>query len=94
MTARERRQAGAARGNFIFAAVVLPGIAAVLLLVMAAGRAAEPAARAAVTPAQIAACAPDAQRFCLQHLGSREAVKACMIAHKPQLSETCRAAFR
>jgi hypothetical protein len=46
------------------------------------------------TAAQITACAPDAQRFCLQHLGNREATRACMIAHKKQLSETCKAAFR
>jgi hypothetical protein len=46
------------------------------------------------TPAQIAACAPDAQRFCLQHFGNHEAMRACMIEHKKQLSETCRAAFR
>jgi hypothetical protein len=46
------------------------------------------------TAAQIAACAPDAQRFCLQHLGNREAMRACMIEHKKQLSETCKATFR
>jgi hypothetical protein len=46
------------------------------------------------TAAQIAACAPDARRFCLRHFGDREAMKACMIEHKKQLSETCRAAFR
>jgi hypothetical protein len=48
----------------------------------------------APTAAQIAACTPDAQHFCLQHVGSRDAIKACMIAHKSQLSESCRAAFR
>jgi hypothetical protein len=48
----------------------------------------------APTAAQIAACAPDAQRLCLQHFGSREAIRACMIAHVNQLSETCKAAFR
>ncbi len=48
----------------------------------------------APTAAQIAACAPDAQRFCLRHFGDRAAVRACMIEHKNQLSETCRATFR
>ncbi len=48
----------------------------------------------APTAAQIAACTPDAQRFCLQHIGNHAAVRACMIAHIKQLSETCRAAFR
>jgi hypothetical protein len=46
------------------------------------------------TAAQIAACAPDAQRFCLQHLANRDAMRACMIEHKKQISETCKAAFR
>jgi hypothetical protein len=46
------------------------------------------------TAAQIAACAPDAQRLCLQHFGNHEAMRACMIEHKKQLSETCKAAFR
>jgi hypothetical protein len=48
----------------------------------------------APTAAQIAACTPDAQRLCLQHVGDRTAMRACMIAHIKQLSETCRAAFR
>jgi hypothetical protein len=46
------------------------------------------------TAAQIAACAPDAQRLCLRHIADHAAVRACMIAHIKQLSETCRAAFR
>jgi hypothetical protein len=48
----------------------------------------------APTAAQIAACTPDAQRFCLQHIGNHAAMRACMIEHIKQLSETCRAAFR
>jgi hypothetical protein len=48
----------------------------------------------APTAAQIAACAPDARRFCLQHFGNHDAMRACMTEHKNQLSETCRAAFR
>jgi hypothetical protein len=86
--AQQRRQPGAARGNFIFAVVILLAIAAALLLAMAAGRAAEP------TSAQIAACRDDALRFCTARLGSQDAMRACMVAHKPQLSEACKAAFR
>jgi len=48
----------------------------------------------APTAAQIAACAPDAQRLCLQHIGNRAAMRACMTEHRNQLSETCKAAFR
>lgn len=45
------------------------------------------------TAAQIAACAADAQRFCLRFLADHATVRACMIAHEKQLSETCKAAF-
>jgi hypothetical protein len=45
------------------------------------------------TAAQIAACAADAQRFCLRFLADRASMRACMIAHAQQLSETCKAAF-
>jgi hypothetical protein len=48
----------------------------------------------APTAAQIAACTPDAQRLCLRHFGDHAAMRACMIEHIKQLSETCRAAFR
>jgi hypothetical protein len=48
----------------------------------------------APTASQIAACVPDAQRLCLRHFGDRAALRACMIEHKNQLSETCRATFR
>ncbi|HWF93495.1 MAG TPA: hypothetical protein VG291_00885 [Xanthobacteraceae bacterium] len=45
------------------------------------------------TAAQIAACSPDAQRFCLRYLADHAAMRTCMIEHKKQLSETCKAAF-
>ena len=45
------------------------------------------------TAAQIAACTPDAQRFCLRYLADHAAMRTCMIEHKQQLSETCKAAF-
>jgi hypothetical protein len=60
-----------------------------VLLVAGHGRAAD-----TPTAAQIAACAPDARRFCLQHFNDHEALRACMIEHKRQLSEACKAAFR
>jgi hypothetical protein len=66
-----------------------PIIAALVLLVVGHGPAAD-----TPTAAQIAACAPDARRLCLQHFTDREALRACMIEHKKQLSETCKAAFR
>ena len=45
------------------------------------------------TAAQIAACTPDAQRFCLRYLADHAATRTCMIEHKKQLSETCKEAF-
>jgi len=63
-----------------------------MLLAAAIGHAA--AAREDMpTAAQIAACTADAQRFCLRFLADHEAMRACMIAHKQQLSETCKTAF-
>jgi len=63
-------------------------------LLLAAGTGPVAVAREDVpTAAQIAACTADAQRFCLRFLADHAAMRACMIAHERQLSETCKAAF-
>ena len=69
---------------------------ALLLAATLAASASAPAHASCLSPtaAEKALCAPDAQRFCLQHLANRDAMRACMIEHKKQLSETCKAAFR
>jgi hypothetical protein len=47
------------------------------------------------TQAQIDACRPDAIRLCGSYLaGDRAVIRACMLAHRPQLSQQCRDAFR
>jgi hypothetical protein len=44
---------------------------------------------------QILACRADAYRLCGRYLGGPiDVIRACMMAHKSQLSKTCRAAFR
>jgi hypothetical protein len=44
---------------------------------------------------QILACQADARRLCGPYLaGPVDVIRACMMAHKSRLSETCRAAFR
>lgn len=66
-----------------------------LALLPAAAQADEP------TPAQRAACLPDALRYCIRaHAdGSgtatldRAGIERCMRAHKDQLSQACREAF-
>jgi hypothetical protein len=47
----------------------------------------------APTPQQIAACRDDALKLCASHIGDREAMRTCMIAHKAQVSQACREAF-
>jgi hypothetical protein len=65
-----------------------------LALVAALGLAAASTAKAAEgTYAQRLACTGDAFRLCSSEMPSSNAVKACMIAHKPQLSAGCLATF-
>jgi hypothetical protein len=74
--------------------VMRPLILAAPLLLLAGGTGHAAVARDDVpTAAQIAACAADAQRFCLRFLADHATMRACMIAHEKQLSETCKAAF-
>jgi hypothetical protein len=69
--------------------------AARLGLVALLGLAAISNARAAeATYAQRIACTADAFRLCSSEMPSSEAVKACMLAHKADLSAGCVATFR
>jgi hypothetical protein len=50
-------------------------------------------AMAAPTPQQIAACGPDAQRLCAEFIPDGTAVKACLVRHRDQLSQSCKEVF-
>ena len=45
------------------------------------------------TAEQRRACTPDAFRLCSQHIPNVEAITACMIAKKSQLSPACKMVF-
>jgi hypothetical protein len=49
---------------------------------------------AAPTPAERAACAGDAVRFCMAHISSRANMIACLQAHRAELSPACQAVIR
>jgi hypothetical protein len=70
-----------------------PLILAAPLLLLAGGTGHAVARDDVPTAAQIAACAADAQRFCPRFLADHATMRACMIAHEQQLSQTCKAAF-
>ena len=53
-----------------------------------------PAASEAYTPEQQQACTGDAFRLCSSAIPNIDAVTACMIRNKSQLSPGCRAVFR
>ncbi|MBR0827091.1 hypothetical protein JQ596_16255 [Bradyrhizobium manausense] len=53
-----------------------------------------PATSHAYTPEQEQACTPDAMRLCGQFIPNVDAITACMIQRKSQLSPQCRAHFR
>src|SRR5262245_53370196 len=48
----------------------------------------------AYTPEQQQACSPDAMRLCGEFVPNVDAITACMIQKKAQLSPQCRAFFR
>lgn len=77
-----------ARGLAIaVAALLLAALIGIFLL----GRAS--AVEGSPTPAQIAACTPDALRLCAAAIPNPAAVKTCMLRHRAQLSQACREAF-
>lgn len=75
---------------FWLAIAAMVAVAAIATLSAPRARAAD----ATPTAQQIAACYPDAARFCPAKIpeGS-SAVKLCMLEHKAELSQACREAF-
>lgn len=55
---------------------------------------AHPGAGLAYTPEEQQACTPDAMRLCGDFVPNVDAITACMIQKKAQLSPQCRAFFR
>jgi hypothetical protein len=54
----------------------------------------QPGTGLAYTPEQQQACTPDAMRLCGEFVPNVDAITACMIRKKSQLSPQCRAFFR
>ncbi len=54
----------------------------------------QPGAGFAYTPEQQQACSPDAMRLCGDFVPNVDAITACMIQKKAQLSPQCRVFFR
>jgi hypothetical protein len=54
----------------------------------------QPGASLAYTPEQQQACSPDAMRLCGEFVPNVDAITACMIQKKAQLSPQCGAFFR
>ena len=54
----------------------------------------QPGAGFAYTPEQQQACTPDAMRLCGEFIPNVDAITACMIQKKAQLSPQCRPFFR
>jgi hypothetical protein len=54
----------------------------------------QPGAGFAYTPEQQQACTPDAMRLCGEFVPNVDAITACMIQKKAQLSPQCRPFFR
>ena len=73
---------------FRFEKVLLAAISAIVLAVI------PPRASVAYTPEQQQACTPDAMRLCGEFVPNVDAITACMIQKKAQLSPECRAFFR
>lgn len=44
--------------------------------------------------AQLAACTPDAFKFCLHAMPDHDAVKRCMLFNRHHLSPECKGAFK
>ena len=63
-------------------------------LAIAAGLVIDPGTGFAYTPEQQQACSPDAMRLCGEFVPNVDAITACMIQKKAQLSPQCRVFFR
>jgi hypothetical protein len=70
------------------AAVFAFGFAAALAILT------QPGTSHAYTPEQQQACQPDAMRLCGEFVPNADAITACMIRKKLQLSPQCRVFFR
>lgn len=68
---------------------VVAAIAGVALAVLV-----QPGSSFAYTPEQQQACTPDAMRLCGDFVPNVDAITACMIQKKAQLSPQCKAFFR
>ena len=68
---------------------VLSAIAGVALAVLV-----QPGSSLAYTPEQQQACTPDAMRLCGEFVPNVDAITACMIQKKSQLSPQCKVFFR
>jgi hypothetical protein len=75
-------------GNSWLAAAFAIGFAVVLAVLT------QPGTSHAYTPEQQQACQPDAMRLCGQFVPNADAITACMIQKKLQLSPQCRVFFR
>lgn len=71
-------------GKSVLAAIVGVALAALV----------QPGAGLAYTPEQQQACTPDAMRLCGEFVPNVDAITACMIQKKAQLSPQCKAFFR
>ncbi|MCP3473401.1 hypothetical protein NLM33_24115 [Bradyrhizobium sp. CCGUVB1N3] len=74
---------------FRFERFLAAAISAIALAVIV-----QPRASFAYTPEQQQACTPDAMRLCGEFVPNVDAITACMIQKKSQLSPQCRAFFR
>ena len=74
---------------FRFGKSVLAAISGLALAVLI-----QPGAGFAYTPEQQQACTPDAMRLCGEFVPNVDAITACMIQKKAQLSPQCRPFFR
>jgi hypothetical protein len=75
-------------GSSPFAAISAIALAFILAAVV------QPRASFAYTPEQQQACTPDAMRLCGEFVPNVDAITACMIQKKAQLSPQCRVFFR
>ncbi|MBR0969630.1 MULTISPECIES: hypothetical protein [Bradyrhizobium] len=74
---------------FRFKTTLAAAIAGIALAVLI-----HPGAGFAYTPEEQQACSPDAMRLCGEFVPNVDAITACMIQKKSQLSPPCRAFFR